>query len=151
VDLTGDIPDFGPTHLVIIQNTAIPYVYPATVGETFSLTASIEGNVENQPGTGGSIELGVPLVELIGLINDVTGGGVGDLFGDILDQAKGNAGDPLRPLTPSGQGTQVTVVSTPILGGLIPAGLCGMLGIESLLMTMMLCVGVGLMTRRRSS
>ena len=76
--------------------------------------------------------LGVPLIELAALVNQITGGTTGDLLEQIV-QAVQNAGNgALNPLPNTSKGTIVTVQSSTGTGaGTTPP--CGLLGIESLL------------------
>src|SRR5262249_20842421 len=113
IDLTNQIPDLGPVHLLIIPNIAVPYTYNANVGETFTLEASIEGNVNNSPLTGASVTVGVPLLEVVELVNTVTGGQVGDVLKAIVDAVAAQGGlAAAKPLVAKAAGTTVTILST---------------------------------------
>jgi len=146
IDLSELVTDLGMLHLVIIPDIAIPYLYPAEVGETFTLVAEIEGKVRNQPGTGASVQLGVPFLELAGLLNDITGIGTGDLVQDALQDALNSGSTAAKPLNASGSDMEVTVAGKPGLD-IVGIPFCGHLGIESVLF--MTAFGVLLVPFRR--
>ena len=150
IDLTDRVPALGAMHLLVIPDLAIPYVYPATVAEPFELTATVSTSIENQPGTGVSVLLGAPLVELVRLIADVTDASVGELLSQVMSQALAASPPPAKPLVADGATTEVKVVEPTGLTSPLPdpLGLCGMLGLESALM---LSLFATLTCRRRRS
>ena len=149
VDLTGLSGNtLGAAHAVIIPaTTALPYIYPAQVGETFVLKAEIEAEAHCQPNTGAAVELGVPLLDLAALINNVTGGQVGDPFQQFLQLTLDSSPPAAKPLLPAAQGTTVTVTGGgPAIGTFLP--FCGPMGIESVLLLTLFAMAAGLLSRR---
>ncbi len=150
LDLTDPTDDFGPMHLVIIPaSTALPYVYPAEVGQTFVLKAEIEGQAHSQPGTGASVELGVPLLELAELVNTVAGGGTGDLLQEIIEAALGSPPIAAKPLLPAAENTTVTVVRRSARGleDILALPFCGSMGVESAVLLTLFAAGIALSSR----
>ena len=135
MELGSLITEVGPMHILIVPDTAIPYLYDTKVGEHFSLRAEIEGRINTQPGTGAAVALGVPLLELIDLITDVTGSDVGTVFQDTLQNALSFGPLPLKPLKVDGQETEITIVgkADSSLLSILPIPICGLMGIESVI------------------
>jgi len=127
IDLSGAIPDLGSVHVLIIPNTAIPYTYNAAVGQAFNLDATLDGQIQTHPGTGASILLGVPLVELASLVNSVSGGSVGTQLQQALEAALSTAA-PAKPLIATDKTTTVRVTNGLGLNLLAPG--CGRMGAE---------------------
>ena len=132
VDLTNAVPELGPVHLIVIPNTAIPYTYPAQVGQPFRLSATVRASIENRPGTGASVLLGVPLLELGALLAELIGPEAADEISDLLGNALASAGPPLKPLNPSDPPTTVRILSTESGAVcLFPGFCCGAMGVEA--------------------
>ena len=130
---------------VVTIHDAIPYVYPADVGEEFELRAEIEGRINNQFETGASVLLGVPFQELVNLVNDVTGENIGDSFEGALITTIASSPAPLKPLVGDGQ-TTVTVVD-PRVNRLLSG--CGAVGIELAVLPALFGIALLLHPRRR--
>jgi hypothetical protein len=117
---------------VSIPNSAIPYEYPAVVGEGFVLKAAIEAYAQNGPDTGAVVLMGVPIEDVVSVIEEVTGEEVSQEFQAGLEFLLGDPNNaPLKPLTPTGKGTEIEVVRRPLLGFLLPG--CGAMGAECLM------------------
>jgi hypothetical protein len=131
-DLSSVVSEMGPMHMVTVPDTAIPYLYSAKVGEGFTLKAEIESKIQTQPGTGAAVALGVPLLELVGLVTDVTGSDAGTLFEEVLEDALKFGPRPAKPLWDWGE-TEITVVGKDDAWflSIMPFSLCGLLGCES--------------------
>jgi len=145
VNLSNTVPGFGPLQMIILPTVAIPYTYSAQVGETFELKATIQSNIRNQPNTGASVTLGVPLLELAALINTVSGGTAGDLLLQALQFALVNTPPPLKPLLPKENPTTVTLANQRT----IFAPLCGSVGIESALLLTLFSTWALMSSRRK--
>ena len=151
-DLSGSLAEFGPMHLVVIPaSTALSYVYPAVVGEQFTLKAEVSGQARCQPGTGAAVQLGVPLLELATLLNTLAGGEAGSLLTEILAETVTSSLPPARPLPPASETTTVKVVRRKgldlPLDGWLP--FCGSLGIELPLLLGLGFGAAGLVSWRR--
>jgi hypothetical protein len=138
LNLTNLVPDLGSVHLVVIPNIAIPYTYATSVGQSFRLNAEVSAQIQDQPGTGASIQLGVPLLELASLVNAVSGGSAGTQLQQILEASLASNPAPLKPLFTADTSSTVRIVDRvgclPGLGG----SCCGAIGAESaLLMTLL--------------
>ncbi len=129
LDMSGTVGGFGSLHVVVLPNLSIPYTYEALVDEPFQLEAHIEGTTRCRPGTGASAVLGVPLLELVALVNSVDTG-QGDLLGGLLDGIITENPTASKPLNaPAGE----TIIVGRSARGLLPlSGLCGALGVEVL-------------------
>lgn len=122
------VPELGAVQLVLIPTLAIPYEYPAEVGEQFKLDARIEGYVSTPPGTGAAVLVGVSLAELSELIEELVGE-PGSKLANALDVILSSGLLPAKPLQSDTGETEITVLrGIPLL----PGNVCGMLGIESL-------------------
>lgn len=146
LDLTNTVPELGPVHLVVIPNIAIPYTYPAQVGQQFRLTATVRSNIETQPGTGASVLLGVPLLELGALLAGLIGPDAADQIEALLGSALASAGPPLKPLPPSDPATTVRILGSDGPTCLIPGLCCGAMGVEAAVLALL---PLGWMTMRR--
>ncbi len=133
VDLSNTIPGLGAIHMLLIPNLLIPYAYDATVGEPFQLVAQVDAAIANEPGSGASAVLGLPLDELARLIDEVVPEDVEEMVGEALNEAIENAPEPEVIL--DGDTTL-----TPIC--------CGLFGFEAAMM-LTLC-GVTFLVRSRS-
>jgi hypothetical protein len=148
LDLTGRVPNLGPVYLLIIPNVAISYTYPAQVGDAFRLNASIWGEVHSQPGTGASIALGVPLVELASLLQSVAGpSGGAQLESALSDVLSNNPPVAAKPLVRKAVPTTVRIVDRADRVTLPTLPICGAAGVEMLLIPGM--VFLACLTRRR--
>lgn len=146
VNLSNLIPDLGPVHLIVIPNIALPYTYAASVGESFQLNAAIEAQIQDQPGTGASVLLGVPLLELAALVNEVSGGNAGTQFQQILEASLAAQPAPLKPVVNADTSSTVRIVNQ---FGCLPGGsCCGALGVESALLVTLLGVMAAACARR---
>jgi hypothetical protein len=127
LDLNGLVTNLNAVQAVTIPDIAIPYEYDATVGESFTLKATVTATVNSEPGgRGAGIVLGVPLQDLARLVNEISGTGIGDTLAGSLTSAA-LAARPLEPLPPA-KGVQITAVSP--AEGLLPP-FCGALGLET--------------------
>lgn len=144
LNLTGQVQNLGPLHVIIIPDMAIPYQYNAKVGEAFTLKAVVKSDVAAAPQTGAAVVLGVPLLELASLINQVTGADTGTLLQTLVNARVASSGSPDKPLVLKAEGTTVTVLQ----GGVTPPPFCGIFGMESVLAAAGLGV-VSLARRRR--
>jgi hypothetical protein len=131
VNLTGQVPQLGPVHLIVIPQSSIPYTYNAKVGNSFTLKASIQAQIKNQPFTGAAVVLGVPLSELAGEVDSITGGQVGGVLEQLVQAAIASSGQPASPLPANAKGTTVTVLSG--TGNPVAPPSCGLFGMESML------------------
>jgi len=150
LDISDLVSGLGSVYLAIIPELAIPYTYMAEVQEPFTLEARIEGQISNRPGTGAAVMLGVPLDELASLLDDVVGEGGSEDFEQVLQGLLSSGLVPAKPL-PGGDGT--TKVTVTDLTHLFPFGsgaLCGMLGVESAALSLLLAAMAGLALRSRS-
>lgn len=145
-DLSDLVPELGLVHLVLIPNIAIPYEYPAVVGETFILYADIEATIHDQAHTGAAVLLGFPLEELIELINGLSEEDLGDRLSGALWDVRASV--PARPLPPEAGDTKVTVVGPARLAPWAPAA-CGGMGVESALLLALFAATISLSPRRR--
>lgn len=136
VDLTGSVPGLGATHMLVIPYSAIPYVYNAAVQEEFQLTAQVDAAVANRPGTGASVVLGLPLDELVGLMDEVIPGDVQEEIGNALNNAVMNAPDPQVPLTDDETGVRILCF-------------CGLFGVESVMMLTLMATAMCVRHARR--
>jgi hypothetical protein len=139
LSLSDVVTDLGVVHVMFIPQIAIPYSYDATVGEEFTLKATIEVTATDQPdGRGAAVVLGGPLDVLGDLVNDVSESALGDQFADTLDQTAAVANDPLIPFPASDGGIQIIPLSDAgpdgdpfqLLGLFLPT--CGLFGVETL-------------------
>ena len=148
LDLTGHIPDLGPVHLLIVPTSALTYTYPAQVGEAFRLKASIKGEVNSQPGTGASIALGVPLVQLGSLLQSVAGSSGGTQLESALSAVLSNhAQVAAKPLIRKAVPTTVRVVERNQKVTIPGVPTCGAAGAELMLFPGMVLVAC--LIRRR--
>lgn len=150
VDLSGQLPDFGAVHLLIVPATSIPYVYPAQVDVPFVLTARVNGTVVNEPGTGASVVLGLPLASLLAVIAEVTGAAVADTLEGMLEQVLDSGPSPTSPLVAAADApTEVTILAGqgPLVSLFSGGGLCGLLGIESALALTVLATSLTMASR----
>ena len=92
--------------------------------------------VQTKPGMGAGTALGVPLLELVGLITAVTGSDTGTIFQDTLLNAMNFGPAPLKPLEASGEETEIIVVGKgdASLLSILPISICGLMGLESALL-----------------
>jgi len=139
LDLNGAVPELNAVQAILIPEVAIPYEYEATVGETFTLKATVEAVVNNRPGgRGAGVVLGAPLNELANLVSQVAGIGAGESFAGSLAIASDAARSKLPPAPR--QTTEIIPLAESTNGTLLPPP-CGALGMETALLGMALgCV-----------
>ncbi|MGB9626859.1 MAG: hypothetical protein ACPMAQ_18560 [Phycisphaerae bacterium] len=132
LDLNGAVRELNAVQAILIPDVAIPYEYEATVGETFTLKATIEAVVNNRPGgRGAGVVLGAPLSELANLVSKVAGIGVGESFAGSLAVASDAARSKLPPAPR--QSTEIIPLAENTNAAVLPP-LCGALGLETALL-----------------
>lgn len=123
LDLTGQVEGLGPIFLVIVPELSLSYAYNAQVGRTFTLTAEIEGDLETAPLTGGAVQVGVPLSDIVEVVNDATGEDIGDELLSVIELALSSAPEPAKALeAPDDPGVRV------VDGFRLAPASCGLLG-----------------------
>lgn len=149
IDVTDLVPSMSSVRLVVLPKLAIPYEYPATVGETFTLKASIDGRITSGTDAGAAVILGVSLEEVVGFLSDVAGQDLGQTLGQVLGVVIKDNPVPARPLTTDDASTTVTIDPQARLLPGWPGILCGTLGVESAMAVMIFAGFVGLTSTRR--
>lgn len=139
LDLNGAVSDLSAVQGVLIPDIAIPYEYDTAVGESFTLKATVEAVSNSEPGGhGAAVVLGVPLLDLAQLINNVTGGTAGTLLTDLAKTTS----QTVRPKAPLLAGKDLEIRALGTSPDDDPFGvnerllrpLCGTLGLEVPLM-----------------
>jgi len=134
---------------VALPNLAIPYTYPADIGETFELRAEIEIRSEAGPGTGGAAVLGDRVNQLVDVLREVLGEQLAAKFEAGLSVGLSEAELPSETVVAAVQETILEVADgqtrgIPLFGG----ALCGAMGVESMLLAAGLAV-LGVIARKR--
>lgn len=147
--LSGEPNTGGTFQAAVLSNLAIPYEYPANIGETFDLQAEITARLESAPGTGGAVILGDQINQLISVLQSVMGADV--ISGIATDIATGLTGAALPDITivAAEQDTILEVAAENGLGIPFLSANCGLMGVESA----MIAAGVAMMAlvvRRKS-
>lgn len=121
----------GTTNVLTIPQLGIPYVYQANVGETFTLQATVDCRMANQPYTGSAIGLGIPVSEYVSTLLELLGEPSTAKL-DIPGLTSGVKAVPAKPL-PMAQ-TQVKAAGGNGLALDIGSPFCGLLGVESMML-----------------
>jgi len=150
MDISDLVPELGTIQLVIIPGLSIPYTYMASVEEPFTLHARVEGETHNRPGTGAAVMLGVPLSQLTGLIDEVSAEGVSEDFEEVLQTLLSAGLIAAKPLPESDGTTKITVNPSARLFAFAEGPLCGILGAESAVLSIVFAVLAMLTWRSKS-
>jgi len=139
----------GVFQAAVLSNLAIPYEYPANVGETFQLQAQIEAKCNAAPGTGGAIILGDQINQLVSVLEGVLGQDVVSGIATGLTTGLSGVSLPLKPLVATEQDTVVEAAAAsgqalPLFNGRA----CGLMGVESMLLAAGLTI-MGLAARKK--
>jgi hypothetical protein len=139
----------GTLQAVVLPNLAIPYTYPANIGETFGLRAEVEARFASPPGLGAGVVLGDRLNDLAAVLEQVFGQDLASNFTTSLTVGLSSAPLALKPLVAAEQDTILTPASDsglgiPLLGGIS----CGPLGLEPALLVAGLAA-LGVTARRK--
>lgn len=120
-DLSIISPDFAAFHVLIIPNITIDYTYSATVGQAFTLVATVQVDAANVAGESGvAAIIGTPTDTLTQVIGLTQGSAVAaKTVAAISDERENPSGEPAFP--------QSQIQLLPLLSG------CGLLGFESLI------------------
>lgn len=144
IELTLPSEGLTKVHAIVIPDIAIPYSYQARVGESFTLTATVEGECNSRPGGRGAVVLlGISLDELAAVLDELVGGSLGQILEAALRTAADSVGPPSEPLDDT-SGDTITPIPT---CGCLCEG-CGPLGIEALFLTLGV-LGLGRIVPRR--
>ena len=145
VDASIQVPFLGSMYFVYIPEIGIPYEYPATTGEAFTLRATIETQADTRPNTGAAATFGLAPEELLSSLGNLLQIDLSELESEF-DTLSNSPPESLKAL-PRMSGTRVTV--TPESGISILPGFCGLLGAESLAGALVLLGLVTVHVRRR--
>lgn len=145
LDISSLVMDVGVARVVVLPEIAIPYSYPASVGEQFNLKAQVHSSFVNQSGTGVAILIGVPASEVPTLLNQIVGQGAGGSFGNTVVTQVAAQPAPEKPLTAVDRTTKVIVLPQTRL---MPA-FCGAMGVELVPFALMFALMSGLARRFR--
>ncbi|HOW71330.1 MAG TPA: hypothetical protein PKY77_12070 [Phycisphaerae bacterium] len=145
LDITSSLADVGVARVVVLPELAIPYTYPASVGEQFDLRARVQGSFVNRSGTGAALLIGVPAAEVPTLLNQIVGQGTGGSFGSAVVTQVAAHPAPVKPLSAADRTTKVVVLPQ---SRLIPAW-CGAMGVELVPAALLFALVPGLVRRFR--
>lgn len=142
--------DQGSFQAVVLPELAIPYTYPALIGETFTLRAEIFARFEAGPGTGAAVVLGDRLNTLGDVLAETLGEDLAAGFEAGLTAGLSGVPLPAVPLVAAEQNTVLEIVTDaeqglPGLGG----PFCGLLGAESAMLAAGLTI-LSLCARKRA-
>lgn len=140
----------GTFQAAVLADLAIPYEYPANIGETFELRAEVETRFEAPPGAGGAVILGDQLNQLVSVLQNAIGADVVANFAAGLTAGLSGISLPLKPLVATEQDTILEPVADSARGlSFLSSSGCGLLGAESALISAGLAV-MSLSARRRA-
>lgn len=119
-DLTPFVPQYGVFEMLIIPRLVISYRFPSTVGQEFSLVASVQLNMTQTPNAGIAAVLGTPVNAISQVITNTQGTTTAQkVLEAIEDERADPTGEPAFP--------QPTPRPTPLFP------LCGPIGLEAAL------------------
>jgi len=132
-DISDLVPQLGTVQLVVLPKLAIPYEYPASVGEVFTLKATVDGRITSPGSAGAAVVLGPSLDDITNLLSDVAGVDLGTTLVAVLNTYLKADLVPARPLTAANTSTTVTVDSSNSALTGWSGILCGSFGAEAMI------------------